>query len=231
MIPCGGFNNLPSLEISDQGVSLNFSLALPNVSFGVFSLTNLSLVAGFCIPFYGGPLNISFGFCRRESPFLLTVSMFGGGGFFGMVLNADGLHMLEAAFEFGASLSVDFGVASGGVHVLAGIYYIQEEDHSATLTGYFRMGGKLNVLGLVSASIELYLGLSYEISSGKCVGRAQLTIEVSVLFFTGSVTITCERKFAGSNGDPSFAELMAPYQDPITRKLVDPWALYCGAFA
>ena len=58
-----------------------------------------------------------------------------------------------------------------------------------------------------------------------------LTIEISVLFFTGSVTITCERKFAGSNGDSSFADLMAPYQDPIKRTLVDPWALYCGAFA
>ena len=142
LIPCDGFSNLPSVEISEQGVSLNFSLALPNLSIGVFSLTNLSLVAGFSIPFFGGPLNVSFGFCRRESPFLLTVSMFGGGGFFGMVLNANGLQMLEAAFEFGASLSVDFGVASGGVHVLAGIYYKQAEDHSAALSGYFRMGGE-----------------------------------------------------------------------------------------
>ena len=53
LIPCDGFNNLPSVEISEQGVSLNFSLALPNISFGVFSLTNLSLVAGFSIPFFG----------------------------------------------------------------------------------------------------------------------------------------------------------------------------------
>jgi hypothetical protein len=37
---------------------------------------------------------------------------------------------------------------------------------------------------------------------------AKLTIEVEVLCFSTSVTITCEKKFAGSNGDPTFRHLM-----------------------
>ena len=35
--------------------------------------------------------------------------------------------VLEAALEFGASISIDLGVASGGVHVLAGIYYCWQD--------------------------------------------------------------------------------------------------------
>ena len=44
--------------------------------------------------------------------------------------------------------------------------------------------------------------------TGKCVGRADLTIEIEVFIFSGSVTISCERKFAGSNGDPTLRQLM-----------------------
>jgi hypothetical protein len=71
--------------------------------------------------------------------------------------------------------------------------------------------------------------LSYEFSSGKCVGRATLTIEVHVLFFSASVDITCERKFAGSAGDPSFYELMGPYQ--LNGLNLKPWDDYSMAFA
>ena len=41
---------------------------------GVMSLTNLSLGAGFTVPFIGQPLSVRFNFCTREAPFNLTVS-------------------------------------------------------------------------------------------------------------------------------------------------------------
>jgi len=230
LIPLDGFKDPPDLDVSASGISASYTRALPNLAFGVFSLCNLSLSAGFSIPFIGDPISVRFAFCTRDNPFTLTVSLFGGGGFFGIALQPDGLQLLEASFEFGASLSIDFGVASGGVYIMAGIYFKMDQK-TVALTGYFRMGGKVSVLGLISASIELYLSLTYEFSSGKCVGRAQLTIEVSVLFFSVSVTITCERKFAGSSSDPTFAQLMAPYLDPVSANKVDPWVQYCEAFA
>jgi hypothetical protein len=230
VIPLDGFSDPPAIEVSAEGIKGGFSLALPNLPFGVFSLTNLSLGAGFSIPFIGKPLSVRFNFCERESPFHLTVSMFGGGGFFAITVDPSDVQILEAAFEFGAELSIDFGVASGGVSVMAGIYY-RMESGDASLTGYFRLHGEVSVLGIISASIELYLELRYEFSSGKCVGKACLTIEVSVFMFSISVTITCERKFAGSNGDPSFAQLMEPYIDPVSNVLVEPWSEYCAAFA
>ena len=47
------------------------------------------------------------------------------------------------------------------------------------------------------------MALTYEFDTGKMVGQATITVEVKVLVFSGSVQISAERKFAGSNGDPS----------------------------
>lgn len=231
LIPLDGFSDPPYLDITAQGIDAGFDVALPNIAVGIFSLTNLSLGAGFSVPFIGQPLSVRFNFCTREQPFNLTVSLFGGGGFFGITIDPSGVQILEAALEFGASISVDFGVASGGVHVMAGIYFRMEKDE-ASLTGYFRLGGHVSVLAIVSASLELYLELRYEFASGKCVGKAQLTIEISLFMFSIGVTITCERKFAGSNGDPSFAQLMGPEPgEVLDDTLAYPWREYCEAFA
>ncbi len=238
LIPLDGFSDPPYLDITTKGIDAGFDIALPSIAVGVLNISNLSLGAGFTVPFIGQPLSVRFNFCTREQPFLLTVYMFGGGGFFGVTVDPHGVQILEASFEFGASLSVDFGVASGGVHVMAGLYFRMEMD-DASLTGYFRLGGHVDVLGLITASLELYLELRYEFESGKCVGKAQLTIEISVFIFSGSVTITCERKLSGANGDPTLREMLGldpalPLKqelDQITDNTHYPWREYCEAFA
>jgi hypothetical protein len=239
LIPLDGFSDPPYLDISPQGIDAGFDIALPSISVGVLNLSNLSLGAGFTVPFIGQPLSVRFNFCTREQPFLLTVYVFGGGGFFSITIDPSGVQILEASFEFGAAISIDFGVASGGVEVMAGLYFRMEQD-DATLVGYFRLGGHVDVLGLITASLELYLALIYETATGKCKGKAQLTIEIEVFVFSGSVTVTCERKFAGANGDPSFRQMMgldpaATLADELAQidgPGVDyPWRAYVEAFA
>jgi len=225
LIPLDAFSDPPALEISPEGVVASYSLGLPNIAFGVFSLQNLSLGAGFSVPFVGKPLSVRFNFCERPQPFLLTVMAFGGGGYFLIEVDPAGVQKLEAGFEFGASLAMNFGVASGEVHVMGGFVYAMVSGN-ASLTGDLRIGGEVEALGIVTVSIELCLELHYEFSSGKCVGKATLTIEVDICMFSVSVEITCERKFAGSSGDPTFAEIMAPQPSGES-----PWNTYCEAFA
>ncbi|HEX2042778.1 MAG TPA: hypothetical protein VHF24_09085 [Acidimicrobiales bacterium] len=227
LIPLDGFSDPPALDISEKGIAASYSLGLPDVAFGVFSLQNLSLGAGFNVPFLLDPLTVRFNFCERESPFILTVAMFGGGGFFGITLDPDGIEIMEASFEFGASIAMNFGVASGGITVMGGIYFKMQGDE-VTLTGYIRMGGEVEALGLISISIELYMSLTYESSTGKCIGRATITIEIEIAFFSIPLEISVERKLAGSDGDPTFAELMGP--GPDLEPGEDPWTEYCRAF-
>ena len=82
--------------------------------------------------------------------------------------------------------------------------------------------------------------MTYQVSDANgSAGTATLTIEIDVFIFSGSVTITCQRKFDGSNGDPTFRDLMGV--DPsltlaqelasITAATEYPWRDYCEAFA
>ncbi|QDQ15779.1 hypothetical protein [Streptomyces spectabilis] len=259
LIPLDGFSDPPALTVDSSGIHANYSMQLPNAAVGVFSLENLSLNAMLSVPFIGNtPLQAGFSFCRREAPFRLTVSMLGGGGYFGIVLNPKEIAVLDAALEFGAAVSMNFGVASGSLSVMAGVYFRLEVRHikpdpqrpdfevtrpSVKLVGYLRARGEVDVLGIISASIELYLELGYE--DGYAVGRARLTISIEIGFFSKSVTIRCEKKFAGSGErdgalgaatapeltPPSFADLMSPYTDPVTGARVDPVLDYCTAFA
>lgn len=204
-IPLDGFSDPPFLEVDSSGLKAGFTLPIPSVSVGVFNLSNISLGADVQVPFLGEALSFGFNFCTRERPFNLSVMCIGGGGWFLIRLNPKGLTVLELGLEAGVMLAVDFGVASGSISATIGVY-MRLESEKGQLTAYFRLRGEVDVLGLISASIELYLELTYHFDSGKLIGTARLTIEVSVLCFSGSVTIECTRQFAGSKGDPSLAD-------------------------
>jgi hypothetical protein len=225
LIPLDGFSDPPFLDVTAEGLAAGFTLALPNVSVGVFNLSNMSLGADVQVPFLGKTVTVGFNFCTRERPFTLAVLFIGGGGWFLIRLSPDGLDVLELGLEAGAILAVDFGVASGSISAMLGIYMRLEGDEGS-LAGYFRLRGKVDVLGLISASIELYLELHYEFDTGKMVGSAKLTIKVEVFCFSTSVTIRAERRFAGSVGDPSFADVMM-LEDGSSPA----WSIYCRAFA
>jgi hypothetical protein len=226
LIPLDGFSDPPFLAVSTEGVTAGFTIGLPNVAIGVFSLTNLSLNADTRIPFLGKSVTVGFSFCTRERPFTLAVAFLGGGGFFGIRLSPQGLEVLEMSLEFGAIVALDFGVASGSVSAMAGIY-IRLEGKAGSLAGYFRVRGEVDVLSLISACIELYMALTYEFDTGKMIGKATISVTVKVLFFSGSVQISAERKFAGSNGDPTVAQMLDVHPDGSSK----PWDDYCLAFA
>lgn len=222
-IPLNGFDP-PGLEVTPQGVKASYVLGIPTIGFGVFTLANISLGASLNLPFTGDPVRLRFSFCERHSPFLLSVSIYGGGGFFAVALGPDRIEIIEGSLEFGGSVSIDIGVASGAVYVMAGVYFKLEstpQGERLQLTGYLRCGGALEVLGLISISCEFYLGLNYQPSPKRLWGEATLTVEVSVAFFSKSVDLTVQREFA-SSPPPSFEDVVPELKD---------WTDYCEAFA
>lgn len=226
VIPPDLFGDGPSLDISPSGIHAGFAIGLPPVAVGVFALKDVQLGAGLTLPFVDGKPVLDFNVSSREHPFLLAVAIFGGGGFFHLQVDTAGLKEIEAALEFGATASLDIGVASGSVHMMAGIYFsLQRKDPGndlrATLTGYLRVGGSLTVLALVTVSVEFNLSFTYA-EEGKAYGRATLTVQIEIAFFSKAVELTVERTFAGQSGDPTFREL---FTTPAT------WSDYALAFA
>lgn len=224
----GGVGFSFDFSVLPTGVTASLIIGLPNVTVGVFSLQNMSFLMRLSVPFDGRPFSAYFAFCTRENPFRLTIMVFGGGGFFGIEISPKGVLMLEAAFEFGGNFAFDCGVASGGASVMAGIYYKMEmktidgkDVQQSELTGYFRLNGNLSILGIIRVSLLFELKLTWQ-SNGKVFGVATIEVEIEILFISFSVGVTVERQLKGSDGDPTFTDMLP--QPSL-------WEEYCNAYA
>lgn len=222
-IPLDGFVDPPFIDVNADGITAGFTLALPTIGVGIFTLADVSLGSSFHLPLIGGEATLRFAFCERDHPFLLTVSLFGGGGFFALVLDTAKVVSIEASIEFGAAIAINLGVAAGKASITAGVYY-QGAGAGFIVTAFFRAAGELSVLGIISVSVELYVGLTYASKGmgphgGHLYGTASVKVKIKIVFFSISVSISIEREFAGS--DPTFVDMIGPGE----------WGEYCGAFA
>ncbi len=223
-IPSNGFSDPPSTAVTPAGITSSYSLGLPSVAVGVMTLQNISLGAGFNLPFDGSSPAAKFNFAERHNPFNLTISLLGGGGFFAIAVSAAGVEEIEAQLEFGAFAALDIGVASGSVYVKGGFYYHwQQPTQTVDLEAFVELGGHLSVLGLISVSLTFHVDLAYQIvgDNSQLIGQATLTVEVDVLFFSKSVSMTVEKQFAGSKADPKFVDFIPD---------ASVWQTYCSAF-
>jgi len=220
-----GLSDPPAIEQIPNGVRSSFYAPIPGAAVGMFSLENITFGAVLTLTF-GSPLALALSFSSKDSPFQCTVAALGGGGWLEVVLTTNGLQSLMGSLQFGAALSVTLGVARGSVSVMGGIEFFIEGS-VARLTGYLRVRGEVQVLGLISVCIESTLALTYNSDNGKLEGSCEWVLRVKVVFIRKTVRVRFEKRFAGANGDPTFAELMAPAG--TAGEL--PWDQYCGAFA
>ncbi|WP_163093390.1 hypothetical protein [Bacillus cereus] len=180
--------NRPTINPTREGVSASYTLGLPNVDAGIFLLRNVAVNFGINVPFSPKPVTMSLAFGRRDNPFNLSVMMFGGGGHIEVEFSGEKLSRLEASMEFGAMVAVNFIVASAEVHALGGVRFLIS-GNNIEFDAFIRIGGSLEVLGLVSVSVELKIQLNYKESSNCLYGHANLVIEVDLPLFSESVTI------------------------------------------
>jgi hypothetical protein len=204
----------PKITVDGNGVTADLSVALPDIGVGVFSLSNISIDAGFNLPFSGAPARFRFSFATQDNPFTLSVAIFGGGGFFGIAIGTDGVELIQASFDFGAMASIDLGVASGSVQLVAGIYFSYGEQNgtpptTCILTGFVKLDGSLSILDLITLTLTFDLSLTYENSGGvsTVTGTATLSVGIKILFFSFSVSVTATKTFGGGNDGTNVATL------------------------
>lgn len=242
VIPAGLLGAGVELHVSPAGIDAGYTLGLPSAGVAVFSLENIALSVHAFLPLQGdsGPASLRVAFSDRAHPFLVTVAMIGGGGFFAIEVEPTGIKSMEGSIEIGAQISVDLGIVSAEVHVLGGFYF-SLRDQRIDFTGYLRVGGSVELLGIAGVSIDFYLGLTYEpeMLPPSIGGRASVTIGVRLLMFTKTVTLSAERHFPipGAGGDhladDDFAlQATPPSEIPFDQLLgIDDWQRYCETFA
>ena len=137
-IPSNGFSDPPALSVTPSGISAGYSLGLPTIAVGIFSLSQ-RLARRRLQPAVRQPPGLGpFNFSERQRPFSLTVSLLGGGGFFAIGVGAAGVQEIEAALEFGAAIAINLGVASGSVEIKAGRLLPLEGDGASDKRGRAR---------------------------------------------------------------------------------------------
>ena len=103
--PLGFVQDLASyLSFDGSGITINtagpaitadLTLAIPNITVGIFALDNIAFSAGVAIPYDGDPVAFNFAFCSVENPFQLEIMIFTGGGYVTLTIGAKGVEELE----------------------------------------------------------------------------------------------------------------------------------------
>jgi hypothetical protein len=209
----------PAVVVTPEGISAGVTLAVPSFNAGAFSLRDLAFTSTLSLYFTNKPAQIRFALSSREDPFLVSYSVFGGGGHLALSATTSDSFDVEASLEFGASAAVDLFVARGTAQVMAGVVFATQQRDVA-LEGYVRIHGCLEILEIISISVDFHLSLRYE--RPNATGRASLTVMVRVLAFSKSVTLTVERSFNLETLSNRTFEQAVSRQD---------WRGYCDAFA
>ncbi len=218
----GGFG----IDISIAGIKAGYTRSLPDTTIGVFALRGMAVSADVNIPFTNKPVRFRFCFASRENPFQVSVNVATGGGFCCIGIGLDGVEMFEMAIEFGARVAFNVGVASGSVEIMGGFYFKIEAisppgSQQLTFTAYLRLSGEVCIIGIITISVEFYLGLTYKNPPDILIGEASLKVKVKVLFVSKTVTLRVRRELPASTHEVTFEDLMAE---------VD-WLEYVDAFA
>jgi hypothetical protein len=215
-----------------NGIAAGYGFALPEVAAGVFLMRNMRVSIDIDIPFDGNPVSITLGFARPDNPFVLAVTIFGGGGHFLITMGGDGVRSIDLLLQFGAFVSVSFAVATGEVHAY-GAVRLKLIDGKAEFIATLRLGGKVDVLGLVSVAVELLLALEYDAGENILIGRATLVIEIHLLFFSRSVKLDSGEWILAGSRRPVGGRLAKSSADlPLPAPAAEAeWRNYWQAFA
>jgi hypothetical protein len=233
-----------TIAVASESAIATLSLHVPPLAFGAFALENLHLDIGLTLPFTASGPSLFFSFASRQSPFHVQISIFAGGGFIRIDASTNPSQiMVQGEIEFGGSLSFDLGpIASGCLYLMAGIYFVMKVGESFALQAYIRAGGALSILGgILTASVEFYLALTYDATTGELSGTCSITYEIHILFFSASVTVTMSQHIAGSkaasNGAFSPATSMFSLSDgsgsPTAQQMFpsqDDWRVFMKKF-
>lgn len=225
------------MDLQADHVEIGFNFPIPTITAGVFSLSKVSFSFGFKIPFFGDPFVFRFHIAEEDHHFLITIWVFGGGGYFEIELGLDGVRALDAIIEVGATKQFELGkLVSAGVKAMLGVHlHYQAEKDEVKLRGYLHLSGELDFGGIVTISLEIDFDLTYNITTKKLSGDASITFSVKVFLFSVSYHATAHTEFNSSSSHAFLEDARLADASPsvtIASMITDAqWAEYGHAFA
>jgi hypothetical protein len=224
-------NSGPNVRVSASEIIVSYQLRIPDAPAGMFVMRNIAVRTEVHVPFAADPVRVIVGFASREQPFGLTVSGFGGGGYVALEIAGDTVSRLELSLEFGAMVALNFVIAKAEVHALGGVRFVTGATSGSVLEAYIRIGGSVQLLGLVTISVELRVTLRYSSNPRpRLTGEASLVIELDLTLFSQTVTVNSGTyELIGGSGPLSLDSIDSPEAYEAAQREV--WDNYWRAFA
>jgi hypothetical protein len=191
------FQSGPSLSVDAEAITLSFEFAVPDVGMGIFDLSGIAIGVDVVLSLSTNPIEFHFHYAGPDNPFDLAIDLLGGGGYFMVDASDIAGTSITLSAQAGASVSLDLGVASGSISIMLGAFFMSSSSagQGPLLGGYVRADGQLNVLDLITLHVSFYLGVTYAPEAGILWGECTVTVEVSLLFFHQSVSLTLRKQF------------------------------------
>jgi hypothetical protein len=223
----------PNIRVSTSEIIVSYQLRIPDAPAGYFVMRNIAVLTEVHVPFAEKPVRVIVGFASREQPFGLTVSGFGGGGYLALEIAGDTVSKLELSLEFGAMVALNFVIAKAEVHALGGVRFVSEATAGTVLEAYIRIGGSVQLLGLVTISVELRVSLRYSDSPPppKLAGEASIVIELDLTLFSETVTVSSGTYVLIGGNSPLLSPDSIRPPEALEAAQREAWDNYWRAFA
>ncbi len=162
------------------GIEAGYGINLGVIGVGALSFSNVILNAAVRLPFGGGKTNearfvISIG--RQDAPFLISSTIFGGGGYLALIADTQKFVGFEASFDYGGVAAFGFGPLQGIGRLTMGIY-LRKEGNATTLGATFFVGGAAHI-ACFGMSTSLCVRLLHS-PGGSMQGSAEYTYSFSL---------------------------------------------------
>ena len=190
----GGF--YISFPPGGRGIEAGYGINLGVIGVGYLSFSNIVLNAAVQLPFDNSPAHFRISIGRSDAPFLISSTVFGGGGYLGLISAADRIVGFEASFDFGGVLAFGFGPLTGIGRVTMGIYVRMEGDRSAMGATFF-VGGAAHI-ACFAVSTSMMIRLTQE--GGAMQGTASYEFSFSLGFKDITFTVVAHKNAGSTMG-------------------------------
>ncbi|MCZ8174097.1 MAG: hypothetical protein O9343_02800 [Burkholderiaceae bacterium] len=159
------------------GIEAGYSVNLGIISFGTLSFINVSLGVGCLLRFDDGKPLFTASLARRDSPFLISVAPYGGGGYVGLQSDGNKVTAFDLSFEYGGVGAFKFGPLQGQGRITTGLF-IRSAADEFHMEGLFYCGGSAQVACFgIAASLAVRMAQG---EGGAMKGQATFSYSFSV---------------------------------------------------
>ncbi|WP_207546450.1 hypothetical protein [Methylobacterium indicum] len=211
-----------ALSSGSPGIEASYGVNLGTFGVGTLSFSNVVLFAGAKLPFDNKPAAFTISIGRPSAPFLISSTIFGGGGYLALTTRDNGqFDSFECSFDYGGVAAFGFGPLSGQGQLTLGVYVRFGTDPQ--LGGTFMARGAASI-ACFGFSTSLFVRLKKDPGDpdGRLMGEAIYSFSFSLGIHDITFSVKVKSDQGKTMGSPEAAlppGLLPPFAEVAWARL------------